>query len=113
MLPAMTHPPRPTDPILARVRLRLQARIDATGISMARLARRSGVSVGTIRRLLREDDVRDIYLGTLTSLAAVLLTDVWELLEPLPGERWVSAKGVRGAVLPEANEGAEPEGEPR
>lgn len=96
MLRPMTHPPRPTDPVLARVRERLSARIKETGIPIARLARRSGVSTGTIRRLMREDDTRDIYLGTLVALASVLLMDVWELLEPLPGERWVSGRGVQG-----------------
>lgn len=96
MLPAMTHPPRPTDQILARVRQRLADRIDETGIPIARLARRSGVSPGTIRRLLNPDDTRDIYLGTLVSLADVLLMDIWEMLEPLAHERWVSRKGAQG-----------------
>lgn len=98
MLAEMTHPPRPTDQVLTRVRRRLAERIDETGIPLARLARRAGVSTGTIRRLLNPDDARDIYLGTLVALAEVLLMDVWELLEPLQGEQWVSGKGVRGPV---------------
>ncbi len=102
MLPGMTHPPRPTEQILARVRLRLAERIDETGIPIARLARRSGVSAGTIRRLKDPKDTRDIYLGTLVSLAEVLLMDVWELLEPLPGERWVSRKGAQGPTVSDA-----------
>lgn len=108
MLAPMTHPPRPTDQVLVRIRRRLAERIEETGIPLARLARRAGVSTGTIRRLLNPDDNRDIYLGTLVALAEVLLMDVWELLEPLQGERWVSGKGARG---PDRETAADPDDE--
>jgi len=84
---------------------RLAERIDETGIPLARLARRASVSTGTIRRLLNPDDNRDIYLGTLVALADVLLMDVWELLEPLQGEKWVSGKGVRGPDVEPGDDG--------
>lgn len=81
----MPQPPPPNEVLLTRVRRRLQLRIDETGISVARLARRSKVSPGTIWRLLRGEG-SDIYLGTLANLARVLLVDVRELLAPFPDE---------------------------
>lgn len=72
-------------PVVARARQRLKARIDATGIPIAKLSERSGVSTGTIWRILREDD-RDIFLGTLAKLAEALLIDVHALLDPEPPE---------------------------
>lgn len=77
------HPPmRHADSLsVTRARLRLKARIDATGIPIAKLAERSGVSTGTIWRILRDDD-RDIFLGTLAKLADALLIGVHELLVP-------------------------------
>lgn len=85
-VPAMTHPPPLTPKVRARVRTRLAEMIDDRGIPVARLARRAGVSKGTVHRLLDEDDVRDVHLGTLVSICAVLRIDVAELLAPLAGE---------------------------
>jgi len=70
---------------LDRVRKRLAMRIEETGISTAKLARRAGVSPRTIQRLLNEPN-RDVYVRTIGALAAVLLIDVKELFEPLPLE---------------------------
>lgn len=87
MFAPMTHPPRPSDVLLGRVRRRLAARIETMGIPIAKLARRSGVSKPTIHRLIAPDgNVRDIYLGTLASIAAVLLMDVDELLRADPAD---------------------------
>lgn len=81
----MPQPPPPNEVLLNRVRRRLKERIAETGITVARLAKRSGVSAGTIWRLIRgEGD--DIYLGTLANLSRVLLIDVRELLTPYPDE---------------------------
>lgn len=87
----MPQPPPPNAALLATVRRRLKARIDETGIPIARLAARSGVSPGTIWRILREEGA-DVYLGTLANLARVLLMDLRDFLEPLPEE----AAGDRG-----------------
>lgn len=81
----MSDEPHPGLEALARIRARLAARIDETGISIARLARRSGVSEGTIHRLLNKPD-RDVYIKTLASLARVLGLDIKDLFEPLPPE---------------------------
>lgn len=93
ILAIMPQPPKPDAAILARVRKRLADRIELTGISIARLASRSGVAKTTIYRLLRKDDEGDVYLGTLANLAAVLLIDVHELLDPLPDEGGQDAEG--------------------
>lgn len=66
----------------ARVRARIRERMDETGISMLRLAKRAGVSPRTIQRFLAEPE-RDAYLGTIAAVAAVLLVDIRDLLEPL------------------------------
>ncbi len=73
------------DDALARVRKRLAMRIEETGISTAKLARRAKVSPRTIQRLLNEPN-RDVYVRTIAALAAVLLIDVKDLFEPLPPE---------------------------
>lgn len=83
ILAAMVDPKLLGDEALARIRHRLAARIDEMGISVAKLARRSGVSSRTIHRLLSEPD-RDVYVRTIAALSAVLLIDVQALLEPLP-----------------------------
>lgn len=83
---AMADEPDITERVLRRARERLSARIDETGISVTRLARRSGVSKGTIHRLLAEPPPSDVRLGTLAQLAQVLRMDVTALLEPLDGE---------------------------
>jgi len=81
----MVDPQHLADEALARVRKRLALRIEETGISTAKLARRAGVSPRTIQRLLNEPE-RDVYVRTIGALAAVLLIDVKELFEPLPPE---------------------------
>lgn len=65
---------------LARVRLRIKARMAETGISMAKLAIRANVSPRTVQRFLAEPD-RDVHLGTVASIAAILLVDVKDLFE--------------------------------
>jgi transcriptional regulator with XRE-family HTH domain len=77
----MPQPPPPNAALLASVRQKLKARIAETGIPVARLAERSGVSTGTIWRIIR-DEGGDIYLGTLVNLTRVLLIDVRDLLDP-------------------------------
>lgn len=81
----MVDPKISADEALARVRKRLAMRIEETGISTAKLARRAGVSPRTIQRLLNEPE-RDVYVRTLGALAAVLLIDVKELFDPVDPE---------------------------
>lgn len=69
--------------VLARIRHRIALRIDETGISVAKLARRSGLSERTIHRLLHEPK-RDVYVSTVAAISMVLLIDMRDLLEPLP-----------------------------
>lgn len=69
--------------VLARIRHRIALRIDEMGISVAKLARRSGLSERTIHRLLHEPK-RDVYVSTVAAISMVLLIDMRELLEPLP-----------------------------
>jgi len=104
----MPQPPPPTAEVIARVRQRLADRIDATGITIARLSRRSGVSKTTIHRLLRDGEDGDIYLGTLVNLARVLLVDVRDLLDPLPDE---SEHSVRESTLSGHRQDGDPEGD--
>lgn len=79
----MPKSPAPDPIVLARIRKRLGDRIELTGISITKLADRSGVAKSTIYRLLREDDEGDALVSTLTALAGVLLIDVAELFRPL------------------------------
>lgn len=90
--------------VIRRARVRLAARIDETGISITRLARRSRVSKGTIHRLLADPPPNDVRLGTLAQIAEVLRMDVTALLEPLDGEQvWPapSRPVVKGSAPPE------------
>lgn len=84
MLGPMPKSPAPDPLIVARIRQRLADRIELTGITITRLAERSGVAKSTIYRLLREGEDGDALVSTLTALARVLLIDVAELFEPLP-----------------------------
>ena len=68
-----------------RVRARIRRRMAETGISMNKLAERAGVSTRTIQRFLAEPG-RDIYVGTVASIAAVLLVDVQDLFTPADDE---------------------------
>lgn len=82
----MTHPP-PPDPVdLARIRVRLKAAIEDRGIPIARLARRSGVSKGTIHKLLDPDATGDLFVGTLLAICREMRMDPRELFTPLPDE---------------------------
>lgn len=67
---------------LDRVRQGIKARITETGISMRKLARRAKVSPRTIQRFLAEPE-RDVHVGTVAAIAAVLLVDVQELFRPV------------------------------
>lgn len=72
---------------LNRVRQSIAARLKETGISMSKLARRAKVSPRTIQRFLAEPK-RDVHVGTVAAIAAVLLVDVQELFRPVdkPGD---------------------------
>lgn len=83
----MADEPDIAERVIRRARARLAARIEETGISVTRLARRSGVSKGTVHRLLADPPPNDVRLGTLAQIADVLRMDVTALLEPLDGEQ--------------------------
>jgi lambda repressor-like predicted transcriptional regulator len=100
MLPTMPSPPRPSDRIIARVRARLAARIAETGIPIARLAKRAGLSKVTVHRILGDTTpTRDFFVGTLANLADALLIDVRELFEPMPGEDVGASGSVKESTV--------------
>ncbi len=107
----MPSPPRPSDRVIARVRKRLAARIEETGIPIARLARRAGVSKVTVHRILNDSPTNDFFVGTLANLADALLIDVQELFEPLPDEDDGASGSVKEATLLAIGDEAEPGGD--
>lgn len=112
MLPTMPSPPRPSDRIIARVRARLAARIEETGIPIARLAKRAGLSKVTVHRILGDTTpTRDFFVGTLANLADALLIDVRELFEPMPGEDAGASGSVKDSTVAAGKAKPEPEGD--
>lgn len=109
----MPSPPRPSDRVIARVRRRLAERIEETGIPIARLARRAGVSKVTVHRILGDAPTNDFFVGTLANLADALLIDVHVLFEPLPDEVGGANGHSEGAAPADANGQHDRGGQPR
>lgn len=89
----MTDPAPQKAAIRERIRVHLDRRIAVRGIPIAQLAKRSRVAKATIYRILDKEDQRDVQVGTLVQLCAVLRCDVRRLFEPLPGEVVVEGDG--------------------
>lgn len=81
----MAHPPPPPPHVLRRIRARLVEAVDRRGIAIAKLARRAGLSKGTVHNLLG-GSVSDVHLGTICALAEVLEVELESLLHKLPDE---------------------------
>lgn len=64
------------------VKHRVKARMAETGISAAKLATRANLTPRSVQRFLADGE-RDLHLGNLFAIAAVLLVDVRDLLDPL------------------------------